>query len=106
MNRVFKLLWVTLGVIIAGFNVSFGQSKLEMKNVTLRSKDQIEWKNSDNVQIPSNSKWDDTTQKHWTDLCREVGIPSSLDEETQMAYFYASKKKGQAFGCQFAYMEW
>lgn len=65
----------------------------EMKNVTLRSKEQIKLKNCNNVQLPSNSKWDDTTQKDWPDQCREVGIPSSLDGETQMAYFYASEKK-------------
>lgn len=37
--------------------------------------------------------WDDTSRPHWPEPFVEIGIPSSADGKTQMAYFYASQKE-------------
>ncbi|MCA1761093.1 MAG: prolyl oligopeptidase family serine peptidase, partial [Bacteroidales bacterium] len=88
-NVLFENVWIEAE---KGGSINNGKD-WEMKNVTLLSKEPLKLENCKDVQVPSNSKWDDTTQKDWPDQCREVGIPSSLDGETQMAYFYASEKK-------------
>ncbi len=38
-------------------------------------------------------EWDDTSRPDWPEQFLEVGIPSSADGETQMAYFYPSRKQ-------------
>lgn len=42
------------------------------------------------LQAQENPVWDDTKKKTWSEEFQEIGIPSSLDDSVQKAYFYKS----------------
>ncbi len=43
----------------------------------------------------STTRWDDEVNKDWPEECELVSIPSTLDEESQQAYFYSSQAQNR-----------